>query len=157
MQLFFLTKKPVSEKPASETRPHSLTLGNYQYLVFIFKGIPYDGEKADVWSMGVVLYTMVTGRMPFDDSDTKVLLQHIKRGVTFQKSKQQISEDCKDLIRSMLILDFRARITIEDIECHSWLTGKLRNSNESPERNCFSTSTCGNTSQKQFSVTIRLS
>lgn len=96
--------------------------------------------------MGVVLYTMVTGRMPFDDSDTKVLLQHIKRGVTFQKSKQQISEDCKDLIRSMLVLDFRARITIEDIECHSWLTGKLRNSNESPDRNCCSTSTCGNTS-----------
>ena len=102
--------------------------------------------------MGVVLYTMVTGRMPFDDSDTKVLLQHIKRGVTFQKSKQQISEDCKDLIRSMLILDFRARITIEDIECHSWLTGKLRNSNESPDRNCCSTSTCGNTSQKQFQL-----
>lgn len=121
--------------------------GSAAYAAYeILKGIPYDGEKADVWSMGVVLYTMVTGRMPFDDSDTKVLLQHIKRGVTFQKSKQQISEDCKDLIRSMLILDFRARITIEDIECHSWLTGKLRNSNESPDRNCCSTSTCGNTS-----------
>ena len=71
--------------------------------------------------MGVVLYTMVTGRMPFDDCDMKVLLGHIKRGVSFHKPKQQISEDCKDLIRSMLNLDYRARISIEDIESHCWL------------------------------------
>ena len=73
--------------------------------------------------MGVVLYTMVTGRMPFDDSDMKLLLGQIKRGVSFSKPKQQISDDCEDLIRSMLTLDFRARISIEDIECHRWLAG----------------------------------
>ena len=89
------------------------------------KGIPYDGEKADVWSMGVVLYTMVTGRMPFDDSDMKMLLQQIKRGVTFHKPKQQVSENCKSLIRSMLILDFKARIAVEDIESHPWFADVL--------------------------------
>ena len=102
-----------------------------KFFNLTFKGIPYDGEKADVWSMGVVLYTMVTGRMPFDDSDTKVLLQQIKRGVTFHKSKQPISEDCKNLIRSMLILDFKARISIEDIESHNWFTS-ISSTRETP-------------------------
>ncbi|XP_020617262.1 testis-specific serine/threonine-protein kinase 3-like [Orbicella faveolata] len=98
--------------------------GSAAYAAYeILKGIPYDGEKADVWSMGVVLYTMVTGRMPFDDSDMKVLLGQITRGVSFSKPKQQISDDCKDLIRRMLNLDFTKRISIEDIKCHRWLAG----------------------------------
>ena len=110
------------------------------------KGIPYDGEKADVWSMGVVLYTMVTGRMPFDDSDMKVLLGQITRGVSFQKPKQEISDECKDLIRSMLDLDFTKRISIEDIKCHRWLAGSFSSSSQRParshsERACSSTIT----------------
>ncbi|XP_068762454.1 testis-specific serine/threonine-protein kinase 3-like [Montipora capricornis] len=95
--------------------------GSAAYAAYeILRGIPYDGEKADVWSMGVVLYTMVTGRMPFDDSDMKMLVQQIKRGVTFHKPKQPVSENCKDLIRSMLKLDFKTRLTIEEVESHPW-------------------------------------
>ena len=91
-------------------------------LLSHFIGVPYDGEKADVWSMGVVLYTMVTGRMPFDDSDMKMLVQQIKRGVTFHNPKQPVSESCKDLIRNMLKLDFKTRLSVEEIEAHPWLT-----------------------------------
>ena len=110
---------------------------------FIFlKGIPYDGEKADVWSMGVVLYTMVTGRMPFDDTDMKMLLEQIKRGVSFNKPKQPISDDCKNLIRNMLDLNFVKRISIEDIKCHRWLAGcspTLRTSSGQSGRACSPT------------------
>lgn len=101
--------------------------GSAAYAAYeILKGIPYDGEKADVWSMGVVLYTMVTGRMPFDDSDMKMLLAQIKRGPSFHRPKQQVTEDCRDLICGMLTLDFRLRSSIEDIERHIWLSGTSR-------------------------------
>lgn len=99
----------------------------------------------------MVLYTMVTGRMPFDDSEVKLLLQQIKKGVTFHKPKQQISESCKDLIRSMLILDFKARIAVEDIESHPWFTDNLssrkpRTSSGPSGQPCCSLSTSENVS-----------
>ena len=76
----------------------------------------------------MVLYTMVTGKMPFDDGDMKVLVAQVKKGVTFSKPKQPISDQCKDLIRKMLTLDFKTRVTVEEIESHPWLTTSITKS-----------------------------
>ena len=92
----------------------------------------------------MVLYTMVTGRMPFDDSDMKVLLGQITRGISFSKPKQQISDDCKDLIRSMLDLDFTKRLSIEDIKCHRWLAGSFSSSTQRTA-SCRSARACSST------------
>ena len=130
--------------PSRNFLPTAIDTSLLIFFVIFSKGIPYDGEKADVWSMGVVLYTMVTGRMPFDDSDMKLLLGQIKRGVSFNKPKQQISDDCKDLIRNMLDLNFKKRISIEDIKCHRWLAGSsttLRSASGQSGRPCSSTTT----------------
>ena len=44
--------------------------GSYAYCCpQILRGEPYDGKKADVWSMGVVLYAMACARLPFSDDD----------------------------------------------------------------------------------------
>lgn len=89
-----------------------------------------------------MLYTMVTGRMPFDDTDMKMLLEQIKRGVSFNKPKQQISDDCKNLIRNMLDLNSMKRISIEGIKCHRWLAGcspTLRTASSQSGRACSST------------------
>lgn len=50
--------------------------GSYAYASpEILRGIPYQPQFADVWSMGVVLFAMVFGRLPFDDSNYKELIK----------------------------------------------------------------------------------
>lgn len=50
--------------------------GSYAYASpEILKGVPYHPQQSDIWSMGVVLYAMVFGRLPFDDTNYSVLLK----------------------------------------------------------------------------------
>lgn len=52
--------------------------GSYAYASpEILRGIPYQPQYADVWSMGVVLFAMVFGRLPFDDSNYRELLKQV--------------------------------------------------------------------------------
>ena len=61
--------------------------GSYAYCCpQILRGEPYDGKKADVWSMGVVLYAMACARLPFSDDDMKALSKNEYQGkVKFSK------------------------------------------------------------------------
>ena len=65
----------------------------------IIMGEPYHGEMADIWSMGVILYAMVAGRLPFKDSDATSLLTEISRRIHFPS---RVSDECKDLIQAIL-------------------------------------------------------
>ena len=50
--------------------------GSYAYCCpQILRGEPYDGKKADVWSMGVVLYAMACARLPFSEDDMRALVK----------------------------------------------------------------------------------
>lgn len=52
--------------------------GSYAYASpEILRGIPYQPQHADVWSMGVVLFAMVFGRLPFDDSNYRELIKQV--------------------------------------------------------------------------------
>lgn len=58
--------------------------GSYAYASpEILRGIPYQPQHADVWSMGVVLFAMVYGRLPFDDSNYRELLKQVKFNCKF--------------------------------------------------------------------------
>lgn len=50
--------------------------GSYAYASpEILKGVPYRPQDSDIWSMGVVLYAIVYGRLPFDDTNYSQLLK----------------------------------------------------------------------------------
>lgn len=68
----------------------------------VLKGCSYNC-KADVWSLGVVLYECLFGFCPFEDkSIARLIMQIDNKEITFPKHVNQISRKCEELIRSML-------------------------------------------------------
>lgn len=94
--------------------------GSYAYAApEVILGQPYVGEPADIWSMGVILYAMVVGRLPFKDNDVKTLLSEISHHITLPS---YLTDDIKDLIVRMLTYNPHERATIAQIKCHTWMT-----------------------------------
>ena len=91
------------------------------HIIVIYVGIAYDATLADVWSMGVILYTMVCGRLPFDDSNLRSLLQQVHRRVNFP-SKVNVPDPIKAVIHKMLQWNLAERITVEQLQQEPWLT-----------------------------------
>ncbi|XP_067908045.1 NUAK family SNF1-like kinase 1 [Heterodontus francisci] len=84
----------------------------------IVNGLPYKGPEVDCWALGVLLYTLVYGTMPFDSRSYKTLTQQISRG-EYRKPPQ--TSDACGLIDWMLSVNSEKRATIEDIANHWWI------------------------------------
>lgn len=57
--------------------------GSYAYAPpEILRGIAYDGTRSDVWSLGVVLFTMLCAKLPYDDSNLKLLMEQVSNEYT---------------------------------------------------------------------------
>jgi serine/threonine protein kinase len=80
---------------------------------------PYRGREVDVWSMGILLYTILCGRFPFSHPNMLSLFTMIKQNQ--YSVPAPLSEDAQDLIQRMLDKDFDKRIKIEGILEHNWL------------------------------------
>ncbi|XP_049580886.1 serine/threonine-protein kinase SIK3 homolog isoform X3 [Syngnathus scovelli] len=85
----------------------------------LFEGKEYDGPKVDIWSLGVVLYVLVCGALPFDGST----LQNLRARVLSGKFRIPffMSTDCEYLIRHMLVLEPSRRLTMEQICKNKWM------------------------------------
>ena len=84
---------------------------------------------ADVWAIGLILYELVYGFNPFKDcKHIDTLLLSVKDNSIFfpqlNKNKDQISEECIDLLKSMLEKDLSRRITIDQVLKHKWIVGE---------------------------------
>lgn len=101
------------------------TCGTLNYLApEIVKNTGYDGQLADIWACGVILYFMLTGRRPFDDDSVHKLLDKIIVGdFKFPPDEEkQISEEAKDLVKSILNPNPRKRFSIDLIKQHGWFS-----------------------------------
>ena len=118
------------------------TCGTLNYIApEIVKNTGYDGQLADIWACGVILFFMLTGRRPFDDESVHKLLDKIivgdfkfptpQGGLGLSKinsssggddgQKIKISEEAKDLVKRILNPNPRKRFTIEQIMMHPWM------------------------------------
>ncbi|VDK44856.1 unnamed protein product [Anisakis simplex] len=80
----------------------------------------YDGMKATVWSLGILLYDMVSGDIPFHRDD-----EIIRRTPIIWRTK--LSRACEHLIQQCLMFDANERYDLEEIVNHPWLrAGDIR-------------------------------
>lgn len=120
-----------------QSMPHS-RVGTPAYLppevIAAGEGIHYDGAQADVWSLGVLLYVMVTGDYPFqqpgDDGmrrgeKLRILLQRIQAVEYTFPTRIPLTEELKDLVSKILVADPKKRLTVAEIAAHPWFTQGL--------------------------------
>lgn len=94
----------------------------------------YDGKAADVWSAGVMLYTMLFARYPFERSEdkklnandrlTRVLHRIMKVDYQFPEGAA-ISDPCRDLISKILVANPTQRLSIAGVAAHPWFRQDL--------------------------------
>jgi serine/threonine protein kinase len=97
-----------------------------------FGRTPYDGVKFDCWSCGVVLYTMLTGQLPWTSpNDQKIIAQICKGEYYLPKS---LSDPSRDLLSKILELDPQRRFSTADMLAHPWLAGVALPDQADPER-----------------------
>ncbi|KAF7212258.1 transcript variant X8 [Nothobranchius furzeri] len=97
----------------------------------VIRGEKYDGRKADAWSCGVILFALLVGALPFDDDNLRNLLEKVKLGVFHMP--HFIPPDCQNLLRGMIEVDATKRLTLEQIQKHTWyLAGKNEPEPEQP-------------------------
>ena len=81
-------------------------------------GEKYFGLSSDIWSSGIILYTMLCGRLPFEDKNKDILYQKIKEG--YFVTPDFLSENAKDFLHKILNVDPKKRYTILQIKKHPW-------------------------------------
>lgn len=100
---------------------HKTFCGSIYYIApEIISGVDdYSSIKSDIWSLGIILFAMLTGRLPFGGKNDK----EISRRILEQKLTlpEYLADDVSDLIRRMLRKDPEKRITLSGIRNHVWM------------------------------------
>lgn len=86
----------------------------------VIKAEGFVCEKSDVWSLGVLLYLLNYGIVPFKANDMQVLYNKIISGVFKFPENDDASKDLVDLIEKMLVVDISKRFSLEQVMNHRW-------------------------------------
>ncbi|KAK0090788.1 hypothetical protein PV325_003808 [Microctonus aethiopoides] len=92
----------------------------------VVSGTPYNPKLADVWSLGIILYIMLNGSMPFDDKNlTKLLKDQMSQNWVFRSRVQKtVSSVAKSIVSHILQPDITRRLTLDRVLSHEWIQVK---------------------------------
>ncbi|XP_072239653.1 serine/threonine-protein kinase MARK1 isoform X2 [Leuresthes tenuis] len=96
----------------------------------LFQGKKYDGPEVDVWSLGVILYTLVSGSLPFDGQNLKELRERVLRGK--YRIPFYMSTDCENLLKKLLVLNPGKRSSLKQIMKDRWMNAGYKEEDLKP-------------------------
>ena len=87
----------------------------------VLEGKQGHSYEVDIWSLGVIIYTLIIGKPPFETADVKQTYKRIRMNNYNFPETSTISEAAKDLITKILANDPLKRPSINDILSHNWI------------------------------------
>lgn len=79
----------------------------------------YSGRKVDVWALGVTVYYLLTGTIPFESDNLIALFELIGKGEYLEP--EWLNDSCRDVLRAMLTVDWEKRISVDELLRHPWI------------------------------------
>lgn len=118
-------------KFATPSEMMQLACGTLAYVAPEVLRMQGYGKEVDLWSVGVVMYFILRGQLPFDaDTKDEIVMKTIEGELPLHSPEcANISAEAKDLLRRLLQTDPAARATAESALCHPWVRTGL-----SPEK-----------------------